>query len=181
MTLRSPAVTDGPTQHDDSDRRDPHRPAPRGADGGRGARGDPRSVFISPAGNIAFLVVLTACAVGVLAYHGREVGMIGVGSVNALALLMYLAFRGSFDRVRASPVEGLVSWLVWTLLIGASTAFYALDWRILGACVLALVLVMSFANMYLVVMRSDVVDDWIRQARDDNDPGAGDDDDHPPG
>ncbi len=126
-------------------------------------------MFTSPAGNIVFLVVLTLCAVGVLAYHGREIGMIGVAGVNVFTLLMYFAFRCSFDRVRASPTEGLVSWLLWTLLIGAATACYTLDWRILGAMVLALVLIMSFGNMYLVVMRPDVVDEWMRRAHDPHD------------
>jgi hypothetical protein len=109
----------------------------------------------------------------VLGYFGRQTGLIAIAGVNAFVLVTYLVYRRHFERIEATALEGLISWLLWTLLIGAATACYALDWRILGACVLALVLVMSFANAYIVVMRPDVADEWIRRARerDDEDDG----------
>lgn len=135
------------------------------------------------------MAALAGCAVGVLAYNGRDAGAVAVAAVNALVLLMYIAFRRSFDRIEADAIEGLVSWLIWTLLIGTATVLYAVDWRVLGAGVLAIVLLLSLANLYFVVMRPDVVDEWMRRAREreeehhrasDQDDHAGDrDDDFP--
>jgi hypothetical protein len=144
-------------------------------DPGSAARGGARSVFTSFAGNVAFLVVVAGCGAGVLAWNGRGAGAAGVVAVNVFALLTYLVFRRWFDRVRGTPVEGLVSWLIWTVMIGGATVFYVLDWRVLGALALAGVLLVSFANTYLAVMRPDVVDELVRRRGE----GGSDDEDEP--
>lgn len=180
-------MTAEPDHHDSHDL-DPRRRTPRDPGGGGRAQARSRSVFTSPLANVVFTAALAGCAVGVLAYTGRDVGAVAVAAVNALVLLMYVTFRRSFDRIEARALEGLVSWLIWTLLIGTATVFYAVDWRVLGAGVLAIVLLLSLANLYFVVMRPDVVDEWLRRAdvreehhrADDEDDRAGDrDDDFP--
>lgn len=123
-------------------------------------------------------MALTLCSAGVLWYHGRETGAIAVAAVNALALVMYLAFMRAYERIEPTRTEELLSWLVWTLFVGIATVFYAIDWRVLGACVLVVLQLISLANLYFIAMRPDVVDALMRRARERDGNDAGPDDDH---
>ncbi len=168
--------------HTDRDPSDPREPSdPSDERGGRRVGPPGASPWTSCLANVVFMVVLWGCAAGILRMYRCDAGLAAVTGVSALSLATYLTFRRSFERVGASDAESLMSWMLWTVLIAAATACYVLDWRILGALTLGVTVLLTFVNTYVVVMRPDVVDRWVRRSRerDLHDPGRDPDDDDP--
>ena len=122
--------------------------------------------------------MIAACSVTVLLLYGRTIGGAAVAGVTLLEVLAIVVYRRTYDRLQVGRGEAVAGWLLWCGLIVAATMFYVLDWRMLGAGTLALVLCILFIDFYICGMRPDLVDRWVREGQGTGgERGTPDDDD----